>query len=99
MEDEPEFDHAGDISEQVFDRGKYIFVINVSRLHRPNHSLPKSQDGSKRSLLFQVLSLLLLKVLSSLLKTKWMLILRSPIDLWHYANGGLRPLLTMSTPV
>ena len=69
MEDEAESDHAGDISEQVFDRGKYIFIVNVSRLHRQNHSLPKSQDGSKRSLLFQVPSLLLLIVLSFIHKT------------------------------
>ena len=32
MEEEAESDHAGDISEQGFDRGKWIFVVNVRPL-------------------------------------------------------------------
>ena len=32
MEEEAESDHAGDISEQVFDRGKWIFVVKVRPL-------------------------------------------------------------------
>ena len=32
MEEEAESDHAGDISEQVFDRGKWIFVVYVRPL-------------------------------------------------------------------
>ena len=32
MEEEAESDNAGDISEQVFDRGKLIFVVNVRPL-------------------------------------------------------------------